>query len=308
MDETSPANKIDISIVVPSYNEEENILHLMEELSKMLDDTGMKAEVILVDDGSTDGTLQKALECEKNYDFLRVTSNKRNMGKTAALQKGYMEARGQIYVIFDADLQFDPFDIPRMVEKIDKGADIVTGWKQGKYQKRIVSFVYNYLSRKLFHIKVHDLNSMKVFKKEIIENLSLRKDWHRYLVVLAADKGYRVEEVKINLFPRKYGKAKYGGYWRIVVGALDLISVKFQISFMRKPMLLFGSAGGFFTLAGVIVGIIALYQRFILHHGYRPLGYLIVLLIVVGILFFVLGFLAEAIAGVQDELRRLEKK
>ncbi len=309
MEKVPSLGEITVSIIVPAYNEEKNIPPLVEKFSRMFSQSKIKGEVILVDDGSTDGTLQEAKECEERYDFFRVTSHRRNQGLTAALSTGFSQARGSIFVFYPADLQYDPADIPRMVDKINDGWDIVTGWKKGRYgTKRVVSVIYNWLSRKLFKVKVHDLNSVKAFKREVVDDIPLRRDWHRYMVVLAADRGFKVGEVRVNLYPRRFGKSKFGGFWRIPIGVLDLIAVKFQISFMRKPMLLFGTIGGVFTFIGVIVGIIALYQRFVQHHGYRPLGYLIVLLIVVGILFFVVGFLAEAIAGLYDELKRLERK
>jgi glycosyltransferase involved in cell wall biosynthesis len=301
--------KPEVSVIIPALNEKGNIPLLLEKFDSMIkiNEGSQSFEVILVDDGSEDGTYETALRLQKKYEFLKLTRHKRHRGITDALLSGFDIASGDIFVFFPADLQYLPEDIPKLVAKLKEGYDIVTGWKVGKYARQFVSGVYNFLSRRLFHIPVHDLNSIKAFRREVVEKLPWRKDWHRYMVVMAYERGYDVAEVKVDVYPRRYGKSNFG-FWRIPVGVLDLIAVKFQISFMRKPMLFFGSVGGAFTLAGVIVGIYALYQRFVLHHGYRPLGYLIVLLIIVGILFFVLGFLAETIAGVQDELRRLEKK
>ncbi len=308
MEKISSSNEIDVSIIVPAYNEEENIPLLMEKFSQMFGESKIKGEVILVDDGSTDGTLQKARESEKKYNFLRVTSHRANQGLTAALDTGFKLAKGRVFVFYPADLQYDPEDIPRMVDKINEGWDIVTGWKQGRYgTKRFVSVIYNWLSRKLFKVKVHDLNSVKAFKREVVEDIPLRRDWHRYMVVLAADRGFKVGEVKIDLYPRRFGKSKFGGFWRIPIGVLDIISVKFQISFMKKPMLLFGSLGLILLVLGLAAGLIAVYLRVFLHQGFRPLLYLVILLVLSGISFFVLGFLAEAIVGVREKVESLKE-
>ena len=296
----------EISIIIPAYNEEENIPILMEKLDEMIKEDGSAFEVVLVDDGSYDNTYNKAVEYQKRYEFLKVVRHKKNRGITDALLSGFNAASGEIFVFFPADLQYMPEDIPKLIAKIKEGYDVVTGWKVGRYENRLVSSVYNWLSRKLFRVPVHDLNSIKAFKREIVDNLPWRKDWHRYMVVMAYEQGYDISEVKVNLYPRKYGKSKFG-FWRIPVGVLDLVAVKFQMSFMRKPMLFFGSIGGALILAALIVGIVALYLRFGLHRGYRPLAFLVIFLGISGLLLFVLGFLAEAIAGIRDEIKQLRR-
>jgi hypothetical protein len=201
-----------------------------------------------------------------------------------------------------------PEDIPKFIQKMKEGNDIVTGWKKGSYGlKAFVSFFYNTLSRWLFKIKVHDLNSVKAFKKEVLEDLPLRKDWHRYMVVMVAEKGFKVDEVRIPLYPRKYGKSKFG-IWRIPIGVLDLFSVKFQVSFMRKPMLFFGSIGLISLFLGFLTGIVALYLRIFQHEGFRPVLYLVILLVLSGLSLFALGFLAEAVVGLREEIEYLRKK
>ena len=299
---------IKVSVVVPAYNEAENVPPLMEEFSKMFSHTRMRGEVILVDDGSTDGTFLKAKECQGKYHFLRVVAHKRNQGLTQALMTGFSRARGRIFVFWPADLQYLPQDIPKLVERIDNGYDVVCGWKKGSYGlKSFVSFIYNLLSRILFKIKVHDLNSVKAFRREVAEDVPLRKDWHRYMVVMAADKGYKIGEAKVNLYPRRFGQSKFG-FWRIPIGFLDLLSVKFQLSFMRKPLLLFGSLGMILILLGILTGGVAIYLRIVENEGFRPLLYLVILLILSGLSLFALGFLAEAIAGFREEIRELQRK
>jgi glycosyltransferase involved in cell wall biosynthesis len=296
---------VHVSVVVPACNEAENVVPLMEEFSQMLSESRIKAEVILVDDGSTDGTYLKAKECQGKYGFLRVVSHRRNLGLTQALMTGFSRARGRIFVFWPADLQYLPRDIPKLVERIDGGYDVVCGWKQGSYGlKRLVSFFYNLLSRVVFRIRVHDLNSVKAFRREVVDDVPMRKDWHRYMVVMAAHKGYKVGEVKVHVYPRRFGESKFG-FWRIPIGFLDLLSVKFQLSFMKKPLILFGFLGLILMLLGVLTGGVAVYLRIAKHEGLRPLLYLVILLVLSGISFFVLGFLAEAMAGIREEIENL---
>jgi glycosyltransferase involved in cell wall biosynthesis len=274
----------------------------------MIEESGLDCEAILVDDGSTDGTYRAGLEARERYPFLKVVRHRRNRGKTAALISGREQATGGVLVLLDADMQFDPADVPKLVSGIRDGADLVSGWKVGKYEKKFVSGIYNFLSRRLFHVTVHDLNAVKAFRREVLDDLELRKDWHRYLVVLAAERGFKIAEEKVQLHPRLHGESKYGGMGRILIGALDLIVVKFQISFMRKPMLLFGGIGTFLIFLGLLTGLAAIYLRFAMGLGFRPLLYLVILLVTSGLLLFALGFLAEAIASVQTRLERVEHK
>jgi len=307
MSENRKENSYKISVVVPAYNEQENIPLLLENFEKMFRESKLEGEVLLVDDGSTDKTYELARESEKKYPFLKALTTKTHQGLTSALQRGFDNAKGDIYLFWPADLQYMPEDIPKFIQKMNEGNDIVTGWKKGSYGlKAFVSFFYNILSRWLFKIKVHDLNSVKAFRKEVLEDLPLRKDWHRYIVVMAAEKGFKVDEVRIPLYPRKYGKSKFG-IWRIPIGVLDLFSVKFQVSFMHKPMLLFGSLGLILVLLGVLAGLLAIYLRIIMHEGFRPILYLVILLVLSGISLFALGFLAEAIVSLREEVESLKK-
>ncbi len=308
MAENRKENNLKISVVVPAYNESKNLDSLLDNFDKMFRESKLEGEVLLVDDGSTDDTYQKAIDYAKKYSFLKALTNKRRQGITAALQTGFKKATGDIYLFWPADMQYYPEDIPKLINKIKEGNDIVTGWRQGKYgMKTFVSFFYNFLSRWLFKIKVHDLNGVKAFRKKVLEEVPLRKDWHRYMVVMAADKGYKVDEVRIPLYPRKYGKSNFS-FWRIPMGVLDLFSVKFQVSFMRKPMLLFGSLGLILVLLGVLAGLLAIYLRIIMHEGFRPILYLVILLVLSGISLFALGFLAEAMVNVREKIEDLESK
>jgi dolichol-phosphate mannosyltransferase len=298
-----------VSIVVPAYNEADNIRPLVEKFDEMIKRTRLPAEVIIVDDGSDDQTLQFAQQEARGRRFLRVLSTGRHKGLTAALETGFNSAKGKIFAFWPADLQYLPEDIPKMIAKIEDGYDVVCGWKKGRYGlKRLVSFVYNILSRLLFRVKVHDLNSVKAFRKEVYEEMpTLREGWHRYLVVIAAQRGFKVGEVRVKLQPRLHGKSKFG-ILRIPIGLTDLFSVKYQISFMRKPMLIFGTLGMLLVFLGVATGGIAIYLRYVLNEGFRPLLYLVMLLVVSGFASIGLGFVAESLIYVQDEISGLKKQ
>lgn len=296
-----------VSTVVPAMNEEGNIDELCSLYASMLDKAPFEGELILIDDGSSDRTLEKIKENASKYSFIKCVVHPCNRGLTSALESGFEVATGEVYVFYPADLQYLPEDIPNLVRPIAEGADVCTGWKQGKYNKRFVSRVYNWLSRKIFNLKVHDLNSVKAFRKSVLKDIFLRRDWHRYLVVLAADEGYRVEEAKIPLYDRKWGETKFS-VWRIPVGVLDMIAVKFQLTFLKKPLLFFGLTGSILGGLGVLVGLWAIYLRYVLEHGDRVYLYLVILLVGLGLGFFILGFLAEGIAGMKEELNDIRKR
>ncbi len=292
-----------VSVIVPAYNEAENIAPLMEALAAAF---GPDYEVVLVDDGSTDGTWEEIERARQRHGFVTVCRHGRNRGKTAAIVTGLDASRGDIISVFDADLQFDPEDVKRQVARVREGCDLVTGVKQGRYEKRFVSSIYNWLARLVFRIEVRDINALKTFRREVLEAIHLRRDWHRYIVPLAAAHGFSVSEVPVTLRPRMHGKAKYSGPFRILIGLFDMVAVGFQLSFMRKPMLYFGTMGSVALLSGFVVGVVTIVLR-ILGRGFRPLLYLVILLVVAGIVLFAAGLLGEALAGVNDRLERLER-
>ena len=297
-----------LSVVIPAHNEEENIPLLVAELDDMIRKSGLDIEVILVDDGSTDATFEQAQKAAAVYPWLRVTRHGRKMGVSHALKTGFRMASGDAYMFFPADLQVAADEIPKFVEKLEEGWDLVCGWRQGKYEKAFVSNIYNSLTRKMFGLKIHTMNSVKAFRKEVVDRIPFRKDWHRYIVPFAYEAGFTVTEVPIKHRPRIHGESKYKGLGRVIIGVLDLIAVKFQLSFGQKPMLLFGSLGGISLLSGLIVGFAALYFRIFKHIGYRPLVYLTMLLILLGVSLFSIGFLGEIIANIRDEMEmRFEK-
>lgn len=305
MEAAMPQTDPRVSVIVPAYNEKGNVGELCRQFDDMGKGAAFSFEVVIVDDGSDDGTAEILRDLVSRYSYLRVFTHGCNRGLTEALQTGFSKARGDIFVFYPADLQYRPEDIPAMIAKIDEGNDLVTGWKQGDYGKKFVSTIYNSLSRRLFGLKVHDLNSVKAFRREVVENMFLRRDWHRYMVAMAVEQGYRVDEVKIPIYPRHSGDSKFSGFWRIPVGVLDLLAVKSQLTLLRKPLLFFGFVGTIMVGLGVLLGLVALYFRFVLETGFRPLLYLVILLMVLGLLFFILGFLAEGLAGIREELSGL---
>ena len=195
-----------------------------------------------------------------------------------------------------------------MAPIIEGKADIVTGTKQGHYEKRFVSSVYNALSRWLFGVQVTDLNSVKAYRREVMDVVPTRPDWHRFMVVIAATQGFRLAQQPIPLHPRRAGKSKFG-LGRIPVGVLDLLSVWFQLRFGRKPMLFFGVAGAILFMLGLVVGAVAVYFRFGPPQiGYRPLLDLIMVLVISGVSLFGFGFVGEMVAGMREEVRALERE
>ena len=198
---------------------------------------------------------------QKKYPFLRVARHRRQRGIADALRTGYLAARGRVLVFYPADLQYKPEDIPRLVAPILAGeSDMVTGYKQGVYEKAFVSKIYNGLSRSLFEIPVRDLNSVKAYRREVMEMLPVRPDWHRYMIVIAAENGFTVTEIPVPLYPRNAGVSKFG-IGRIPIGVLDMLSVWFELRFGRKPLLLFGMTGFALFLLGVLAGLVALAVR-----------------------------------------------
>ena len=308
----------DFTVIVQAFNEAPVVPDLVRELRAAFERHGLDGEVLLVDDGSTDGTAETARTAASGWDRFRVLEHERHLGKTEALVTAAAASTGRYLVLFDADLQHTPDEIPRFLAKLDEGWHIVTGRKVGSYEKRSVSWLYNGLSRRIFDVPVSDLNSMKAFRRDVLEGLTLRHDWHRFFVVLAHARGATVTEIDIVLHPRRAGESKYRGPFRIMVGLVDLISVWFLLLFSRKPLLLFGGTGLTLAALGAVVAVVTLYLRF-LHPmlgfepyippmGYRPLLYLVMLLETLGFLLVGFGLVSEQVAQVRDELEAIRRR
>jgi len=302
----SPALRSNFAVVIPAYDEVESMADLFESLVGTFERFGLNGEVILVDDGSADGTADEAAAQAARLARFRLVRHRRNLGKTEALLSGAAIAQSEWIILFDADLQHATDEIPRLLAEIAQGYDIVCGRKVGGYKKGGVSRIYNWLSRRIFRVPVRDLNSIKIFRKAILDEIRLRHDWHRFFVVLAHARGYRVGEIDVALHPRRHGRSKYSGGGRILIGALDLLSVWFQLFFSRKPMLLFGIPGMALFFLGILLGAAAVVAR-LMGHGFRPLLDLVLLLMLIGPLLFCFAFLAEMVASLRaevDDLRR----
>ncbi len=306
------------AVVVPAFNEAPVVPDLVRELRATFETLGLSGEVILVDDGSTDGTAELARREAEGWDAFKVVSHRRNLGKTEAMLTGAAMTQRTFIVLFDADLQHRPDEIPRFLSRLVEGWDVVTGRKVGTYEKRGVSSVYNLLSRRIFRVPVSDLNSMKAFRAEILDGMFLRHDWHRFFVVLAHARGYRVTEIDVELLPRRAGESKFQGPFRIVIGVMDLLSIWFMLFFSRKPLILFGASGFAMAALGFLVGLVAIYLRFI-HPlvgfdpyippmGYRPLLTLVMLLETLGFLLVGFGLVSEQMAQIRHELDDFRRK
>ncbi len=304
---THRATGVDVSVLVPAKDEAENLPLFMEQMAAVVRAAAQTYEVVVVDDGSVDDTWSVLEHLSSQYGFLRIVRHRRRRGIADALRTGYLHAEGEIFVFYPADLQFRPEDIPRLVEPIlGNQADMVTGFKQGQYDKAFVSRVYNWLSRVLFDVRVRDLNSVKAYRREIMEQLPIRPDWHRYMIVLAAAQGYTVAEIPVPLYPRHAGKSKFG-IGRIPVGVLDMLAVWFELRFAQKPLLLFGMLGAGLFALGVLAGIVALGRLFLLGVGTRPVWPIIQTSRFRGSSFFAAGLIGEQVAGLRAQLRELRR-
>jgi glycosyltransferase involved in cell wall biosynthesis len=304
----SPSATIAVSVLVPAKDEAGNLPLFMEQAAAAFQGLGYGIEVIVVDDGSVDDTWNVLRALEGQYAFLRTARHRARRGIADALRTGYLKARGDVMVFFPADLQFKPEDIPRLVAPIlANDADMVTGFKEGKYEKAFVSGIYNRLSRTLFHVPVKDLNSVKAYRREIMESLPVRPDWHRYMIVIAAAQGFTVTEIPVPLYPRHAGQSKFG-LSRIPVGVLDMLAVWFELRFGQKPLLLFGMLGAALFGVGVLAGVIALVWLAVAHQGLRAVWTVVQTCLILGGILFATGLLGEQIAGQRAQIRELSRE
>lgn len=301
-----------ISVIAPAHNEAENIKRFVERAAEALQRHLLLGEILIIDDGSTDRTWETLESIQARFPLLRVIRNPKRRGITYSLRRGFKEAAGAIFMFFPTDLESDPVeDMPKLLEPIKAGFDIAAGWRANKTDNRIKiisSKIFNWLVRILFHIDVHDLGWVKAIKREVIDDIEpLRADWHRFLLVFAADRGYTIKEVPLNFYPRMAGESKFGktGFGRIIGAFIDLLSVKFLLQFSKKPMRVFGTTGVVCFLLGFAGGAYLTYIKFAAGSiGNRvPFLFLVVLLITMGIQLFAFGFLAEMIASVKDRIK-----
>lgn len=301
------APSVDVSVLVPAKDEAANLPEFVRQCAAALGGAGFTFEVVVVNDGSRDDSAAVLTALQASHPFLRVVTHRQQRGIADALRSAGDAAAGDVFVFYPADLQYRPEDIPGLVRPILAGdADIVTGTKQGRYEKAFVSGIYNRLCRWLFGVRVTDLNSVKAYRREVMADVPLRPDWHRYLVVIAAAEGYRLTSTPVPLYARQAGVSKFT-WRRIPVGLFDLLSVWFQLRFGRKPMLFFGVVGAGLFLVGFLAGIVALVLRFGFGIGFRPFLNLVETMVITGTVLFGFGFVGELIAGMRAEQQELAR-
>lgn len=299
---------VDVSVLVPAKDEAGNLALFVELCAAMIDAQSARYEVVIIDDGSTDGSWALLQQLRERFPFLHPVRHRAQRGIAEALRTGYLHARGQVLVFYPADLQFKPEDIPSLVGPILAGeSDMVTGFKQGKYEKAFVSRIYNKLSRTLFHVPVRDLNNVKAYRREIMAALPMRPDFHRYMIVMAAAQGFTVTEVPIPLYPRHAGRSKFG-LSRIPVGVLDMLAVWFELRFGQKPLLAFGMLGAALFALGVLAGVAALLVLLVSGQGQRWAWTVIQTCLMLGSIFFATGLLGEQIAQQRAEVREMRRE
>lgn len=308
-------SKLDLSIIISLYNEEESLRELTAWITSALSQQNWTYEIIMVDDGSTDGSWDCICALKKEYPTLRGIRFRRNYGKSAALHTGFKAANGEVVVTMDADLQDSPEEIPQMYKMIqEEGWDIVSGWKQkrqdNKLTKNLPSKLYNWTARKITGIKLHDMNcGLKAYKKEVIKNIEVYGEMHRYIPYIAKNEGFnRITEKPVKHQKRKFGKSKFG-LERFVNGFLDLLSLWFLSTFGKKPMHFFGFTGLLTFLVGIVCAAWIIVEKLVAqaqHLPYRavteqPGFFLALAALVIGILLFLAGLIGEMVSRNSSE-------
>jgi glycosyltransferase involved in cell wall biosynthesis len=299
-----------LSFVIPVYNEDQSLKQLYSEI---IENTGnRKYEIIFVDDGSTDRSFDIMQELAKEDKNVKIIRFRKNFGKAAGLQSGFDAITGDIIFTMDADLQDDASEIPNFIKKLEEGYDLVTGWKKKRkdpISKTGPSKLFNSIVSSSFGFKLHDFNcGFKAYRREVIEELDIYGEMHRYIPALAHAKGFKVAEIPVHHRSRKFGKSKYGAE-RYLRGFLDLLTVKLVTGYIHSPLYLFGRIGSTFSLAGILIGL----YLTIMKYGFgqplynRPLLYLSTLLIILGLQFFSIGLLGELIVNQNRKGNKLNK-
>lgn len=293
-----------LSVVIPAYNEKENVPILYEKLKKVLDSIGEDYEIIFVDDGSTDGTYQRLKQLAEKDSRLKVIRFKRNYGQTAAMSAGFEHAKGDVIITLDADLQNDPEDIPILLEKLKEGYHVVSGWRKDRkdpfLSRKLPSMVANWLISKITGVHLHDYGcTLKAYRAEVVKDLELFGDMHRFLPALTKRRGAKITEVVVRHHPRMFGKSKYG-IGRTVRVLLDIMLVKFLNEYINKPLYMFGSVGFLLLGLGLFSLFYLIFLKLFLEEsiGRRPLLILSVLLILAGIQLISTGLLAELLVRI----------
>ncbi len=294
----------ELSILIPLYDEEESLPELYEKLTSVLKTFKRSYEIIFIDDGSIDGSFKILEELFQKDKNVRVFQFRKNYGKSAAFSCGFEEARGKYIITMDADLQDDPEEIPGLIEKLEDGYDLVSGWKKKRYDpfiKRTTSKFYNLTTSFFSGIRLHDFNcGIKAYRHEVIKSIQIYGQLHRFIPVLAYWQGFIVSEKVVKHHPRKYGRTKFG-LSRFTAGLFDLFTVVFLHKFKKRPLHLFGSVGLISFFVGLTMNLVLAYQRIFAEKylSNRPLLFLAVMLVIVGVQFISIGLLGEMITETQ---------
>ena len=301
-----------ISVVVPVHNEERSVALLYDELDSALQPLRTPWEAVFVDDGSTDGTHAALTRLHAGHENVVAVRLRRNFGKAAALAAGFGQARGEVIVTIDGDLQDDPAEIPRLLLKLDEGFDLVSGWKTRRrdpLRRRVLSRIFNSVTGWVSGVHLHDMNcGLKAYRAEVVRGLRLYGELHRFIPVLAYQRGYRVAELPVNHRPREHGRSRYG-LERYVRGFLDLLTVSFIGRYRHRPLHLFGGVGLALSVGGTGILIYLTVVKIMGHAiGGRPLLILGVLLVVVGIQLISLGLITELITSHHEERSSAEER
>ena len=294
-------NQKELSIIIPLFDEEKNLVSLYNELKSTLRSFGESCEIIFVDDGSRDNSWSVLQRLYKKDKQIKGIQFRKNSGKAAALSAGFKYAQGKVIITMDADLQDDPTEIPGFIEKLDEGYDLVSGWRferQDPISKTLPSRIFNYMTSRLTKIRIHDFNcGFKAYRQEVVKDIELYGELHRYIPVIAHWKGYRVGEMKVKHHPRTHGKSKYG-LVRLFRGFTDLLTVTFLTRYMKKPLHLFGAVGLLLFLMGFMVNVYFV-VLWLLGRGIwlRPLLLLGVLLMLIGFQVISTGLIGEIIVS-----------
>ncbi len=292
---------MDLSIIIPAFNEHESLPELLESISGAVNPLNLAYEIIVIDDGSTDTTLDVLRFLKQKYSRLKVLSFRKNYGKSPALSEGFKTAQGKRVITMDADLQDDPAEIPNLLAKLEEGYDMVSGWKKNRHDplsKVIPSRIFNFVVAKLSGIPIHDFNcGLKAYRREVVKSIQVYGELHRFIPILVRWQGFRVGEIPVLHHRRRYGRTKFG-VTRFFNGFFDLLTVLFLTQFKSTPLHIFGFLGLISFFIGLSVELYLTWHWFAGYGiGQRPLFFLGILLIIVGVQFIGFGLLAEMISA-----------